>query len=352
MRISGFDGLRALAVVWVFLQHFTPWGRASGLGDYGVWLFFVLSGFLITRILNRRRKAIEDGSSFAAELGLFTVGRTLRIWPVYMVTLASMLPLYALKGDVPFGPLGLVMQPTFLSNWYIAYQDQWVGAFSHLWSLAIEQQYYWVVGALVLLIPSRLTLHLCVAVVFLAIGTALVMHFAGASLIEIYVNSLINAGLIALGGLCGLLTEPGAGRSNWPGVVLAVYLVLPFVLPHNRLELTQWTPLLAAAAIVGIVQNQGSFTVLLLNLPPVRGFGAISYAFYLFHNFLRPSLISSVLRIVHLSAPGWGLVVIAFSGATVAAAASYFVLEQPVTRAGKKWSGAGASRRRLGAGPG
>jgi peptidoglycan/LPS O-acetylase OafA/YrhL len=61
-RIRGFDGLRAIAVLMVFLQHRVLSSRDE-TGHLGVWIFFALSGFLITGILSAQRRTIEKGAS-------------------------------------------------------------------------------------------------------------------------------------------------------------------------------------------------------------------------------------------------------------------------------------------------
>ncbi len=88
-RIKGLDGLRALAIALVFLQHYTVIGARLELGGYGVWLFFVLSGFLIVRILHEERRRIEAGATTVKRaLGRFFWRRTLRIFPIYYLCIA------------------------------------------------------------------------------------------------------------------------------------------------------------------------------------------------------------------------------------------------------------------------
>src|SRR4051812_49147846 len=96
-RIKGFDGLRALALIYVFLQHYTTLGRDYATGGYGVWLFFCLSGFLIVRILVDERRRIEAGvQTVLGGLRRFFWRRTLRIFPVYYLCLALFTVLGAL----------------------------------------------------------------------------------------------------------------------------------------------------------------------------------------------------------------------------------------------------------------
>ena len=80
-RINGFDGLRALAFLMVFVSHKAPSPRTEALGTTGVWLFFVLSGFLIVRILAAARTAVEAGASTPlGSLGLFYRNRLVRCY--------------------------------------------------------------------------------------------------------------------------------------------------------------------------------------------------------------------------------------------------------------------------------
>jgi len=105
-RIRGFDGLRALAFLMVFVSHKMPTVRTDAVGTAGVWLFFVLSGFLITRILARFRERIETGSeSVSGGLSAFYLSRTARIMPVYYAFLAVLSVLSQL-GHIELGEKG------------------------------------------------------------------------------------------------------------------------------------------------------------------------------------------------------------------------------------------------------
>src|SRR4051794_36474275 len=93
-RLKQLDGLRGLAALVVVVHHFPPVDLPSGLtgltglGPMGVWLFFVLSGFLITGILVRARS--EARNSHGPRLGImaaFYVRRVVRIFPLYYAVL-------------------------------------------------------------------------------------------------------------------------------------------------------------------------------------------------------------------------------------------------------------------------
>jgi peptidoglycan/LPS O-acetylase OafA/YrhL len=132
--VSGLDGLRAVAVLAVILFH----QHLFHLGWCGVQVFFVLSGFLISRSLLEIR-----GLPFSRYLGIFYFRRSLRIFPVYFLTLA-VLAVLAIVGGVPHGVLKhLPYAATYTINFYDASAGyEQFAETGHLWSLAVEEQFY------------------------------------------------------------------------------------------------------------------------------------------------------------------------------------------------------------------
>ncbi|WP_460370734.1 acyltransferase family protein, partial [Actinocorallia lasiicapitis] len=143
-RIPGIDGLRAVAVLGVMAFHFE-----LGLdgGFLGVDLFFVISGFVITRLL-----AAERSSSGRIGLGRFWFRRVKRLMPALFVTVAAVQVWMVLQDPPGLRPTtnGQTLAALgYVSNWYaiVAQVDYWAVAgsaapLSHLWSLAVEEQFY------------------------------------------------------------------------------------------------------------------------------------------------------------------------------------------------------------------
>ena len=130
------DGLRAVAVLAVAWSHWAPRHQFGIPFGTGVHLFFVLSGYLITRILLRIRTA----DSRAAGLRAFYIRRALRIFPAYYLWVAfavATLPSVAATWPWHVG---------YLSNLLIYRQHEWAGPVSHWWSLAVEEQFYLEIG--------------------------------------------------------------------------------------------------------------------------------------------------------------------------------------------------------------
>jgi peptidoglycan/LPS O-acetylase OafA/YrhL len=172
-RMCGLDLLRAIAVVWVMLFHSyvvgglgPDWQWLSRYGWMGVDLFFVLSGFLIgSQVL----EPLARGQRLS--FGDFYLRRSFRILPAFWVMLA----LYCLLPQVREAP-GLESAWKFLAmvlNLAIDYRHH--GAFTHAWSLCVEEHFYLVFPLLALGLARRIgpwTLALIVLAV-VAAGIAL-----------------------------------------------------------------------------------------------------------------------------------------------------------------------------------
>lgn len=121
-RIAGFDGLRAIAILMVFVTHRIVIGETIGFGGYGVHLFFVLSGFLIIGILRERRHALAAGrTSLGMELRHFYANRVYRIWPVYFLLIGILLCMGWVGIWPQLGDQQLFALTTFTTNIFIGH---------------------------------------------------------------------------------------------------------------------------------------------------------------------------------------------------------------------------------------
>jgi peptidoglycan/LPS O-acetylase OafA/YrhL len=155
------DGLRAFAVGAVLIHHFFQPGRIGGvdLALLGVWLFFVLSGFLITGILLRSRDQVDySGYPSGFVLRQFYIRRFLRIFPLYysVLFLAATIDLGDVR-DTIFWHLA------YMSNYLFATHQYWGPVTAHFWSLSVEEQFYILWPALILFAPHRLLLKLVIS---------------------------------------------------------------------------------------------------------------------------------------------------------------------------------------------
>ncbi|MGF6380846.1 acyltransferase [Paraburkholderia sp. JPY303] len=301
-RIAGFDGLRAIAVLMVFLQH-RLFGDIGEIGHLGVWIFFALSGFLIIGILSSQRARIESRDSrFGVELGRFLLRRTVRIFPIYYLMLVAMCALMAFGLANPELASGMPFHFAYLSNFWIgSVLRYWPGRYSHLWSLAIEEQFYLVVAPLLLLLATRRHRAACWAIVALGLAALFAMRAAQWDQITIYTHPLSNVWLLALGGTGGLMIADDRGRVRaWLGHGLTLFALSLAVIGLCAAE-PRWNmlddPLLftaisatyglcIAALVASIACCRNAAVMALLQTPWLAGLGRISYGFYLYHNLI------------------------------------------------------------------
>jgi peptidoglycan/LPS O-acetylase OafA/YrhL len=158
-RIESLDGLRTVSILLVLISHsINAFGHGDPLvlGNLGVRVFFVISGFLITGLLLQELKANDT-----IDLGKFYFRRTLRIFPPFYFFLLLMF-VFALCGWTTLAPKSFLPALTYTSD-YISTGDRQL---AHSWSLSIEEQFYllWP-GVLFLLGRKRAFYFICLVIV-------------------------------------------------------------------------------------------------------------------------------------------------------------------------------------------
>ena len=355
-RIAGFDGLRALAFLAVFANHKLTVPQRDALGSVGVWTFFVLSGFLITRILAQSRAQVEArGAPVGPALRRFYLRRTARIFPVYYALLSGALILSAFIYVDDFWAREKFAYIFYVTNFLVGARDGWIGDFGHLWSLAVEEQYYLLFAPLVLMLPRGRTAAVCLAMVGAAVVVDLALHAMRAPPLTIYVNSLVNFGMLGFGGLVGL----SAGRRS-PGwttcgaaqaAVLAVLAAAPLAFGAEVAPWRTYGPLISLASgllLFQVFNRQDSWLVAVLEAAPLRLTGRVSYAAYLFHPFIHFSTLNRLLGLagVTLAAPRPVQILVELAATLLLCALSWRLLEAPVMRWARRVSGPAAAQSR------
>ena len=335
------DALRAIAVLAVLAHHYvdTAWissllGTSPGL--LGVRLFFVLSGFLITRILLQSRKLAEDGTAKrGALLKQFYIRRSLRIFPLYYLVLLGAL----LFGDAQAGEQ-LPWLATYTYNFWIAHLNWFPAYFSHFWSLAVEEQFYLLWPAAILFVPRRCLVLFLIAVVLTAPiyrWIALENRFGGVAFYVLTPSSLDALGLGALLALLfgGRVPSRRATRTViWVGGLGAIGWF--YVLSDRALAAVLLETMIAfvfvaivAAAAAGFRGRVGA----LLEARPVLYLGRISYGVYAYHVFL-PDVVEALAKQF-----GYGFEVsgaahfFLYTAITIAVASlSWYAYERPINQ--------------------
>jgi peptidoglycan/LPS O-acetylase OafA/YrhL len=177
-RIPSLDGLRAISIVFVLFGHLagtrgfpvsTSVGNSLNIADLGVHVFFVISGFLITKLL-----LDELARKHKIAVGRFYLRRTLRIFPPYYVFIAAMV-LAQVAGWIALAPQDPLRALTYTTN-YDEARSWYVG---HTWSLSVEEQFY-------LLWPAVLVLARTKRAILIAAGAMLVVPLIRVALWEIW----------------------------------------------------------------------------------------------------------------------------------------------------------------------
>jgi peptidoglycan/LPS O-acetylase OafA/YrhL len=184
------DGLRCIAILMVLIGHFLYFLGGTNPGIYGVNLFFVLSGFLITSILLN-----ETGTDIVVSYQNFLGRRALRIFPIYylLITCFVSLDLDAIKSDLFF-------LYTYTYNFHVSGLANWERhIYAPYWSLSVEEQYYLFFPILILLLNRRPNLQLII--LFMIILVALTERIFRLTGVHHYVNLIPNMWALGIGSI-------------------------------------------------------------------------------------------------------------------------------------------------------
>jgi peptidoglycan/LPS O-acetylase OafA/YrhL len=286
--ISGLNGIRAIAVLLVIISHRFPKEHiinALPLGNYGVDIFFVLSGFLISRSLFYQ--ITETSVPNKKIIKRFFFRRFLRIFPIYYLLLLFMF--------LTSGIIGNQFKENFLwyffywANYLNYYEDKWFGALAHLWSLSVEEQFYifWPI-LLLFVFKKRIFYLICFLVI---VGTVYPFFINGNA--NILTLSCVNA--LGIGALLAYTEIVNKDYTIFFNKTLSVIFIpvllmlcinkmvvlIPFF--SERLAIS----ILAVSIISYCRYRPDSFLVAkILNNKILNFIGIISYGVYLCHNIV------------------------------------------------------------------
>lgn len=278
------DGLRGISVLLVVLYH--AWPEAVPGGFIGVDVFFVISGFLITRLLLAEQS--ESRFSYTS----FLLRRVRRLWPSFALVLLVTLGLgWVLLEPGALADMGrsALAAMGFGSNWYFALTTDYFNEglrqnfLLHSWSLAVEEQFYLVYPLMLLWLAKsgkRLQLGL-VAIWGVSLGAVFVLPRDPANFFVTHLRvwELASGALVWVvlsRGFAGSVTPSARRWIGMSGLLLLVGAAL--LMPHELL----WPSALTLVPVIGAALCI-AFAWRGLEVRWLVGLGLISYALYLWH---------------------------------------------------------------------
>jgi peptidoglycan/LPS O-acetylase OafA/YrhL len=341
------DGWRALAILSVLLSHdaihgagpfSTAWFYRHGA--LGVDVFFAISGLLIcSRLLQ------EESRAGAISLRRFYIRRAFRILPAalfFLLTLLLLKRFAHLPVGVPevFAALFFVRNYTFtFTHWQAIYPIYT----AHFWSLAVEEHFYLFLPALLVWAPRRWRVP-----ILLGIAVVVGLHRLSLAGLSMHTGMRIDALLIPAA--LAILMRRASLRERllpwlrlWPGVALALLACVTwgFAPRASPLAIAWLTPPL----LLGTVLRPASWFSRLLECPPMRYLGRLSYSLYLWQQlFVVAHFGAGSVRFGALQrAP------LCFGMAIGCSLVSYYCVEQPLLRLGHRLASPIADRPMLSA---
>lgn len=317
------DALRFFAFFAVFLHHsfLVSEGLATAHSlrtsilvhlqqafGFGLSLFFFLSAFLITSLLQ-----LEKERSGTIAFRSFYIRRVLRIWPLYFLVIFSMFGLGYLYPPARFSIGQLLALSLLVGNWYSLFVGPGSPCISSLWSISVEEQFYLLWPWLFRLFSKRGFQIFSVALSLGSLATIAFLARNGSVAVSLWYNSLAQMLYFGAGALLATIIGMRKSKKSLPLALLAIFsgAVLWFYaagLSHSS-SLVVITP---AGAVAGyLLDALGCAAILLgfLSLPlwalprPLIYLGRISYGLYVFHRIVLTVLNSSLGHGDNLSFP-------------------------------------------------
>ena len=355
------DGLRAIAVISIMLGHSSLLAKGADLlspgasfptllrgGVFGVDIFFVLSGFLITALL-----LIEHSTFGRIDFKAFYIRRVLRLLPaMFLLLLGCLIYVLLLRPEgSQFGFRAILSAAFYISNFVFIRHGNLLGMLTPTWSLSVEEQFY-SLWPLVLLICLRLKRQRMFHFILLGAVCAALLRArlyglsvkTGHSMLGAVADRLLLAradsllcGALAAMTVCWQLYSPQKHLTSWriagwiSGLLLGVMLCLARSYGASLFYYTYaCASVLTAILIVALITAPPPLLRVVLTFPPLVYTGRISYGLYLFHvpvYCLMPATVPALLLPIG-GGNAYIMYIVSVITAFLIASASYYLIER------------------------
>ncbi len=330
------EGLRALAILVVVAFHCALPGFSGGF--VGVDVFFVLSGYLISELLRRELEATSTIS-----LVDFYARRVRRLLPASVLMLLMTLAVSAVvlaPQELEFTARAARATALYLGNVFFAHDaaDYFApnvrsNPLLHMWSLAVEEQFYLVWPLLMLLAWRRGRSARALAVTFAmvtALSFLLCVLLTAQDRTDAFYAPYTRAWEFGLGGLASLMPRRGGTARRWRVVGWAgmLLIILASFALNPTVPFPGWVALIPVLGTTGVLiagrgaPGEGPGAV--LGSRPLRFLGGLSYSWYLWH---WPFLVLAFALLPNLGMAGR---IVAVLAALLVAAVTHFAVENPI----------------------
>ena len=301
--INGLDTIRAFAVILVIIGHWGPgeiqssailtvlFTKVVPTGTFGVDVFFVLSGYLITNILLNARENVVAGGKLHI-IKTFYIRRTLRIFPIYflLVFILMIVGSEQIRQNIWYFL-------TYTSN-FLIFKQRFFGSLGHTWSLSVEEQFYLVWPWFIIFAPSKYLPAVITAFIFAGCicSTIFAIQYGYFSFILPFccIQAFSIGALLACGKRELVSQKMTDQIFRWllgPAIILLA--LFQFGTPMSFIRLINS---IIAYNIINytVKQNYNRFTGALLNNRVLNYIGKISYGIYLYH-FIIPGYMNEAV---------------------------------------------------------
>jgi len=334
------DGLRALAILGILFEHLDlPFPALLRCGPLSVRFFFVLTGYFITLSLWRVRGEMADSNEGFLPLGRYYLARLLRTGPPFYLSLL----IGALFG-IEEVRTNFFWLATFQANNYIAWLGYWPDAISHYWSLAVQEQFYFLWPLVVLTLPKRWFLPTVAAFIVFGLGFRVVCILTSTTTLARWVTLFGCLDSFAVGALVAWLKHSKLLEKMWRSKTLLMAMPLAafgcfylgralMTIPENSVWLALvetvdgvFLAWVLAAALTGMNDRYAR----LLSWTPLVYLGRISYGIYVYHVFII-ILVSPLLLHIGLSKDhnAFGRIAVLLALTLAVSSFSWHWIEQP-----------------------